>query len=80
MLLVFGVLIVFFLPLPVGPYTATNGPVTAMRAAVAAWLLLMAISAILALPVHSVPEVAEPVEMVMPSASPDSTSHIALRC
>ena len=42
--LVIGTLAVFFFPLSTGPFTVTNGPATAMRAAMAAMILLLSIA------------------------------------
>jgi hypothetical protein len=47
--LMIGTLAAFLCPLPAGPFTATNGPVTAFRAAAAAFALLLSMSAIVRL-------------------------------
>lgn len=44
--LVIGGLAVFLFPLSVGPFTTTNGPATALRAAAAAIALLFSIATI----------------------------------
>lgn len=49
-LVLVSVLLIFFLPLPKGPFQVTHGPTSALRAARAALLLLMAIAACCGLP------------------------------
>lgn len=47
--LMIGTLAVFLFPLSVGPFTTTNGPATAFRAAAAAFALLLSMSSIVCL-------------------------------
>ena len=49
LVLMIGTLAVFLCPLSAGPFTATNGPVTALRASAAAFALLLSMSAIVCL-------------------------------
>ncbi len=49
-LLAMGVLLMFFCPLPHGPFQATNGPATALRAHRAALATLLAIAAAIGIP------------------------------
>lgn len=45
-----GVLLIFFCPMPRGPFQATHGPTTALRAARAAMLVFLSIAAASAAP------------------------------
>ena len=49
LVLMIGTLGVFLFPAAAGPFTTTNGPVTAFRAAVVAFALLLSMSAIVCL-------------------------------
>ena len=49
-LLMLGVLLIFFCPLPTGSFQATHGPTTAMRSLRAALMILLAMAAVAGLP------------------------------
>ncbi len=49
-LLALGVLLMFFCPLPHGPFQTTHGPATALRAHRAALATLLAIAAVIGIP------------------------------
>jgi hypothetical protein len=80
LLALLGTLVVFFFPAACGPFTATNGPATAFRAAAAfqALLILLCTSLLIALlQRHAFCIAADP---VLPSCDHGSSTPFSLRC
>ncbi len=80
MLAIFGTILVFLFPAACGPFTATNGPATALRAAAAIQMLLMALYSSLFIALLRLPAFAVTVEPVSPCRAGHDLAPFSLRC
>jgi hypothetical protein len=79
-LLMIGTLASFLCPLSAGPFTATNGPVTAFRAAAAAFALLLSIAATVCLSLRLWTGIIRPALILCSSAEALVVQMPILRC
>jgi hypothetical protein len=78
--LMIGTLGVFLFPVAAGPFTTTNGPVTAFRAAAAGLALLLAITRMVCFSLQLVTDCVGPAATVRSSAEALLVQLPALRC
>jgi hypothetical protein len=78
--LVVSTLVVLLFPLSAGPFTATNGPATAFRAAVVAFILLLSITGALGFRALFEGSTVSGTPMVCSVPQADCPPLLALRC
>jgi hypothetical protein len=80
LLALLGTLLVFFFPAAIGPFTATNGPATALRAAASAQALLMLLCSSLLIATLQLSSFSATVEPVSPCPGGHDFASFSLRC
>lgn len=80
LLAILGTILVFLFPAACGPFTATNGPATAFRAAAALQMLLMLLCSSSLIDVLQLPKFSETVDSVPPCRDDHDLAPFSLRC
>ena len=75
-----GTLFVLFFPAACGPFTVTNGPATAFRAAAAVQALLMLLCSSLLIALLQLPACSMTVTPVLPGCDGNDLGPFSLRC
>jgi len=80
LLAMLGIVLVFLFPAAFGPFTATNGPATALRATAAVQSLLMLLCSSLLIALLQLPAFSATLEPVSPCHDGHDLAPFSLRC